>query len=365
MPTLLVATRKGLFVWQDAAGTGWVITGHHFPGEPVTAVLADPRDGAWTVALRLGHFGVKLHRSTDRGAHWREIAAPAFPPKPAAGPDADDPTPWSVDLVWSLAAGGPDEPGTLWAGGLPAGLFRSTDAGASWSLNTALWNQPGRRAWFGGGYDHAGIHSIVVDPRNARHVTVAVSCGGVWQTHDGGAHWTLTAKGMTADYLPEGSADDGNTQDPHALVQCAANPDVLWVQHHCGIYRSTDGGLHWNAIAAPTPSGFGFAVACDPHNPQRAWFVPAQADVCRIPVDGRLVVNRTDDGGAGFQTFASGLPQTHAYHLVYRHGLDVSGDGRTLAMASTTGGLWLSTDAGEHWHLLSNDLPPVAALRFA
>ena len=97
--------------------------------------------------------------------------------------------------------------------------------------------------------------SIVVDPRNARHVTVAVSCGGVWQTHDGGAHWTLTANGMTADYLPEGSTDDGNTQDPHALVQCAAHPDVLWVQHHCGIYRSTDGGLHWTGIAAPAPSG--------------------------------------------------------------------------------------------------------------
>lgn len=363
MQTLLVATRKGLLVLQGA-GTEWAIAAHHFPGEPVTAVLADARDGSWTAALRLGHFGVKLHRSSDGGRHWQAIAAPAFPPKPTEGPDADDPTPWSVDLVWSLAAGGPDEPGTLWAGCLPAGLFRSTDAGANWSLNTSLWNQPGRRAWFGGGYDHAGIHSIVVDPRDAWHVTVAVSCGGVWQTRDGGEYWALTASGMTADYLPEGSTDDGNTQDPHALVQCAAQPEVLWVQHHCGIYRSTDGGQGWHHIAAPAPSGFGFAVACDPQNPQRAWFVPAQADVCRIPVDGRLVVNRTDDGGASFQRFSSGLPQTHAYHLVYRHGLDVSADGRTLAMASTTGGLWVSADAGEHWLRVSSDLPPVAMLRF-
>ena len=106
-------------------------------------------------------------------------------------------------------------------------------------------------------------------------------------------------------------------------------------------------------------------MACDPNNPQRAWFVPAQADACRIPVDGRMVVNRTDDGGASFQTFSSGLPQTHAYHLVYRHGLDVGADGQTLAMASTTGGLWVSADAGEHWHRVSIDLPPVAMLRFA
>ncbi len=363
MSTLLVATRKGLFV-VEGDGAQWAIAAHHFAGEPVTQVLADPRDGTWYAALRLGHFGIKLHKSGDRGATWQALAAPAFPAKPTEGPWADDPTPWSVDLVWSLAAGGAQEPGTLWAGCLPAGLFKSEDGGATWTLNQPLWQEPRRKAWFGGGYDQAGIHSILVDPRDARHVTLGISCGGVWQTQDGGASWALTAQGMRADYLPPETTDDGNTQDPHCLVQCTAQPDVLWVQHHCGIYRSTDGGQQWQAIAAPAPSGFGFAVACDPQDPQRAWFVPAQADVCRVPVDGRMVVTRTDDGGASFQVASEGLPQHHAYHLVYRHGLDVSRDGQTLALASTTGGLWLSSDAGQAWQCLSNDLPPVATVRF-
>ena len=364
MSTLLVATRKGLFVVQGE-GTRWHITSHHFAGEPVTQVLCDARDGSWVAALRLGHFGVKLHKSHDKGQSWQAIGAPAFPTKPADGPIANDPTPWSVDMVWSLAAGGAHERDTLWAGCLPAGLFKSVDGGTSWALNQPLWEEPRRLAWMGGGYDHAGIHSILVDPRDARHLTLAISCGGVWQTRDGGTSWSLTASGMKASYLPPEHPDEGNAQDPHCLVQCAAQPDVLWLQHHCGIYRSTDGGMAWQPIAAPDPSGFGFAVACDPRNPQRAWFVPAQADACRIPVDGHMVVTRTDDGGASFQAYSEGLPPHHAYHLVYRHGLAVSNDGQTLALASTTGGLWLSAFAGVSWHCVTRDLPPVAAVQFA
>ena len=361
MQTLLVATHKGLFVVRGH-GTQWAVAAHHFAGDPVTQVLADPRDGAWYAALRMGHFGVKLRKSTDQGANWTEITAPAFPPKPTEGPLADDPTPWNVEMLWSLTPGSAADPGTLWAGCMPAGLFKSEDAGQSWVLNTALWENPKRLGWFGGGNDYPGMHSVLVDPRNAHHISVAVSCGGVWQTIDGGRSWTLTAEGMRADYLPADSEQDPNTQDPHRMVQCTAQPDVLWVQHHCGLYRSTDGGHVWNGIAAPKPSGFGFAVACDPVDPLRAWFVPAQADTHRYPLDGKMVVNRTDDGGQTFTTFSSGLPQENAYHLVYRHSLELAPDRQTLAMSSTTGGLWISTDAGEQWHCVSKDLPPVAAL---
>lgn len=361
MPSLLVATRKGLFEVQGA-GAHWSIGPPHFAGDPVSQVLADPRNGHWYAALRLGHFGVKLRKSTDRGATWTEVAAPAFPPKPSEGPWAEDPTPWNVDMIWSLSAGATHEPDVLWAGCMPAGLFKSEDAGQSWTLNQPLWEEPRRLAWFGGGNDHPGMHSVLVDPRDARHLTVAISCGGVWQSRDGGESWTLTGEGMKADYLPPESAQDANTQDPHRMVQCAAEPDVLWLQHHCGIYRSQDGGQHWLPLDAPDPSGFGFAVACDPVDPRRAWFVPAQADAQRFPVDGKMVVTRTDDAGASFRVLDAGLPASHAYHLVYRHCLEVAPDGQTLAMASTTGGLWIGVDGGEHWHCVSRDLPPVAAL---
>jgi hypothetical protein len=88
-------------------------------------------------------------------------------------------------------------------------------------------------------------------------------------------------------------------------------------------------------------------------------------DECRVPVDARLVVARTRDGGASFDLLHEGLPQQHAFDLVYRHGLDVDETGDRLVMGSTTGNLFVSEDQGEHWLALSTHLPPIAAVRFA
>ncbi|MBK8764669.1 MAG: exo-alpha-sialidase [Burkholderiaceae bacterium] len=358
-----VATRKGLFEWARRDGR-WSIEHLSFPGDPVSAVLApDPQVAGrpMIAALNLGHFGVKCHASDDQGRHWREVAAPAFARKPA---DSPDPTDWSVRQVWTLAGFGD----RIWAGTLPGALFESLDGGQSWTLNEALWTQPGRLEWFGGGYDVPGIHSILIDPRPAaggRRLLVGISCGGVWTTADAGLSWGLSARGMRASYLPPEGSEDQNTQDPHRIVACSAAPDHLWCQHHDGIWRSTDAAASWQRIGAVPVSDFGFAVAVDPTDPQRAWFVPAASDQRRMPVDAALVVLRTDDGGASFRTLRAGLPQSHCYDLFYRHGLDVSSDGRTLMMGSTTGGLWVSEDAGERWLHLSSTLPPIHSVTLA
>jgi photosystem II stability/assembly factor-like uncharacterized protein len=378
---LLIGTRKGLIALErdDSLPQHYRIAAHHFVGEPVSMVLPDGRDGSIYAALNLGHFGVKLHRLAEGATQWTPCNAPAYPPKPesaaptagtttgdsasAASADAGDPTPWSLEQIWSLETGGADEPGTLWAGTIPGGLFRSDDHGQTWTLNRALWDRPECREWFGGGYDHAGIHSIMVDPRDSRHVTLGISCGGVWQTRDRGETWALTARGMSADYMPPERTEDGNVQDPHRIVQCASAPDALWCQHHCAIFRSTDGAANWQRIEAQ-PSSFGFAVAAHPSDPETAWFVPAVKDACRIPVDGKLVVTRTRDGGRTFESFDTGLPAAPAFDLVYRHGLAIDPTGAQLAMGSTTGGLWTSEDGGESWTEVSAHFPPIYCVRF-
>jgi len=363
--TLLVGTRKGLFTVARRGADYDIVDAVHL-GIPISAVLHDRRDQTTYAALDHGHFGVKLHRA-EPGGGWVEIAVPEYPPQPDGEVDIEPfrqiPIPWATKLIWTLEAGHAATPGRIWAGTIPGGLFVSEDRGDSWSLVRALWDDPRRKAWTGGGYDYPGLHSVGVDLRDPDSLLVGVSTGGVWRTGDGGASWEV-GTGMRNEYMPPGQEYEPVAQDAHRLARCAADPDVVWCQHHNGIFRSVDGGATWSEITGVEPSVFGFAVAAHPHDPQTAWFVPAQKDEMRIPVDGRMVVTRTRDGGQTFEVCTRGLPDRHAYHLVYRHALDVDGDGTRLAMGSTTGSLWVSEDAGESWRLVSSNLPPIACVRW-
>src|SRR6266550_4017876 len=250
---LYVATRKGVFTIERRKGrprARWAITRADFLADNASVVLPDRREGAVYVALGHGHFGVKLHRSRNRGRQWEPCATPAYPPKPEGiedrEPNSGKPIPWSTELVWALEAGHDTEPGTLWCGTLP------------------------------------GLHSICVDPRDARRVTVGVSCGGVWMTRDSGTTWECRATGMRAAYMPAERQYDPNIQDPHHLVQCRAEPDAFWVQHHNGVFRSTDGAASWKEVATVKPAAFGFAVAVHPEDADTAWFVPGVSDEQRI-----------------------------------------------------------------------------------
>jgi len=364
MQNIHVASRKGLFTLAPD-GDDWRIASHVFTGDPVTAVLEDPRDGTLYAALDLGHFGVKLHRSDDSGANWTEIAAPAFAEEKDR-PPIDPMKEWppkkegpSVAMIWTLAAGGPDRPGRIWAGTVPGALFRSDDRGETWQNVESLWNDPSRPKWMGVVYDQAGMHSVLVDPRSSDRLTVAISTGGVWRSEDAGESWTLFGHGMRAEYVPPDMVHNPLNQDVHRMQSCTAQPETVWVQHHNGIFRSTDGGRNFTEIEADAPSRFGFAVAAHPGDPETAWFVPAVKDQFRYATGGRMCVTRSSDGGQSFEVFSDGLPQENCFDLVYRHGLDVDGVGERLVMGSTTGNLWLGEAGGTKWRQLQAYLPPI------
>ncbi len=353
-----VATRKGLFEIANLKGV-WTVTDAHFLGDPVSAVLR--RGDKLFAALDTGHFGAKLWVK-DGVADWRELDAPAFPPKPD---DAeDDPHPWTVEKIWNITPGGVD--GRLWIGTMAGGLFRSDDHGETWALNDPLWRTPERREWMGvAGGERPGLSAVLVNPADPANLTIGVSCAGVWISDDTGASWSNVGDGFYNEYMPPDQRSAPLAQDIHQLAMCRAHPNVVWCQHHSGIYRSTDGGANWSELKNATPSAFGFAVVAHPTDPETAWFVPAIKDEKRYPVDAKLVVMRTRDGGATFEVLSDGLPQHHAYDLVYRHALAVDGNGTMLAFGSTSGGFWISENGGDSWIAPDARLPPVAAVAFA
>ena len=350
---LLVASRKGLISFKRGP-SGWTYGGVSHLGVPVSYALKDPSTGWCWAALDHGHWGVKLQRSRDQGATWEEIAAPAYP----EGSEISEGKPASTAYIWVLAAD-PHAPGRLYAGTDPGGLFVSN--GDGFSLVEPLWNDPTRAEWFGGGRDSAGIHTVLFDPRDPKRILIAISCGGVYETLDAGASWAPRNKGLQADFLPDPDADVG--QDPHLVVMSPANPDVLWQQNHCGVYRSTNGGADWVEIGQESgPVGFGFAVAAADDDADTAWVVPGISDEARTAFDGALTVCRTTDGGESWVEFRDGLPQAACFDLIFRHALDIDGD--VLAMGSTTGNLWISEDRGERWTHVAGHLPPIYSVRF-
>lgn len=362
---LLVSTRKGLFT-VERGNNRWDVMRADFLGDNVTLTFPDPRDGTTYVALDHGHFGVKLHRSCVTG--WEEIATPAYPPKPEDNDETDmwgRALPWSTVRIWALAGGGPDQPGAIWCGTIPGALFLSKDRGESWHIVRSLWDHPQRRRWMGGGADLPGIHSILVDPRNSRWVTIGVSTGGLWFTDDGGETWSQRGEGMRADHVPPELTHDPIAQDVHCVVQCPTAPERMWIQHHNGIFISDDAGRSFREIRGVEPSTFGFPVIVHPDDPDTAWFAPEVKDEKRIPVGGKLVLSRTRDGGTGFEVLSNGLPQRHAYDVVYRHALSIDASGNRLAFGSTTGGLWVSEDQGDSFSMVSHTLPPIYAVQFA
>lgn len=357
-PTLLLGTRKGFIAYHYKNGS-WESENLSFEGIPVSIAYADERNGSWWAALDHGHWGVKLHRSSDRGKTWEELSAPAYP----EGEEVKDGVPAATRYIWAIAHGGKKFPSRVWLGTDPGGLFLSEDGGSSFQLVESLWRHPTRKeGWFGGGRDQPGIHSIVVDPRDENHIHIGISCAGVFETNDSGKTWQILNKGMRADFLPDPNAETG--YDPHIVVAAPSDPDVLWQQNHCGIFRTANGVKEWIDISQPEgPARFGFAIAVAEDNPEQAWVAPAHSDMNRSAIKGALCICRTDDGGKIWKQQRKGLPQENCFDIVYRHGLALSGD--ALAFGTTTGNLFLSPDRGETWQALNNYLPMVYSVQFA
>jgi photosystem II stability/assembly factor-like uncharacterized protein len=369
---LFVATRKGAWILaSDAARRRWETTGPIFLGHVVHHLVLDPRDGRTALmAARTGHLGPTVFRSTDAGASWQEAARPPAFPKAFEGIGR------VVDHVFWLTPGHPSEPGVWYAGTSPEGLFRSEDAGQSWELVPGFARHPAGIDWTipdpkQSTPDGPIVHSVNIDPRDARHMYVGISGtdGGVFETRDQGRTWTPLNRGSLALFLPEPSPEYG--QDPHCLRLHPLAPDVLYQQSHCGIYRLERPAARWERIGENMPKevgDIGFPIVLHPRDPATAWVFPMDGTEVwpRTSPDGKPAVYVTRDSGKSWQRQDRGLPARQAWLTVRRQAMTADAcDPAGVYFGTTSGGLWASTDEGAQWTEIARHLPLIHAVEAA
>jgi photosystem II stability/assembly factor-like uncharacterized protein len=367
---LLVGTRKGAFLLHgDADRRNWSLDGPHFLGHLTYHVVLDPRDRrSLLVAAATGHLGPTVFRSTDLGKTWQEASGPPAFPK---APDGEKGR--VVDHVFWLTPSLESEPDVWYAGTSPPALFRSEDAGDTWAPiagwndhpNWALWTEGGNDGTPGGSL----LHSINVDPRDARHLYIGLSGGGVFESSDGGADWRPLNRGCAADFSPEPNLEFGH--DPHCMRLHPRAPDVLWQQNHCGIYRLERPAEEWERVGDNMPrdvGDIGFPIELHPRDPDVAWVFPMDgSDVWpRTSPDGKPAVYVTRDAGRSWQRRDRGLPREHAWPTVLRQAMTVDAhDPVGVYFGTTTGQVWASRDEGESWSRIADHLPHVFSVEVA
>jgi len=167
-----------------------------------------------------------------------------------------------------------------------------------------------------------------------------------------------------ADFLPDKTPEFG--QCVHKMVMHPSQPNVIYQQNHCGIYRSDNAGDDWIDIGdGKLPSRFGFPIAVHPFVPKTIYVVLEESDEYRMSIGGKFAVWRSQDAGESWEKLTRGLPQL-AYLVVLRQAMAVD----TLHEAgvyigTSTGQLFFSRNSGDTWELLADFLPPIYSVEVA
>ena len=360
---LLVGTRKGAFILSaDGTRKHWAVSGPHFAGWEIYHLKGSPVDPNRMYASQTsGWFGQIIQRSQDGGATWNPVGNKFLYDGDAGTHQWYDgtPHPWEFKRVWHLEPA-LDNPDTLYAGAEDAALFRSVDGGDSWQELAGLRKHGSGAGWQPG----AGglcLHTIMLDPQNAKRMFIAISAAGAFRTDDGGESWKPINRGLHSLYIPNPTAEVGHCV--HHMAMHPSRPDTLFMQKHWDVMRSDDAGENWVEISGNLPTDFGFVIDVHAHQPETLYVVPIKSDSEHYPLDGQLRVFRSRSGGHDWEPLTQGLPQANCYVNVLRDAMTVDSLDDCGVYFGTTGGqVYASADAGETWQAIVHDLPAVLSV---
>ena len=360
---LLVGTRKGAFVLtSDRERKTWQIAGPHFAGWEVYHLKGSPADpNRIYAAAHTEWFGQLVHSSSDGGLTWTPVGN-QFTYAGNAGTHQwydGTPHPWEFKRIWHLEPS-LDDPDTVLAGVEDAALFRSTDAGQTWTELPGLRQHTTGSAWQPG----AGglcLHTILLDPTDPDRIFVAISAAGAFRTDDAGATWKPINRGLHSLYIPNPTAEVGHCV--HHVAMHPARPGVLYMQKHWDVMRSDDAGENWREISGNLPTDFGFVIDVHAHEPDTIYVVPIKSDSEHFPLEGALRVYRSRTGGDTWEALTDGLPQQNCFVNVLRDAMAVDTlDPCGIYFGTTGGQVYVSPDAGDHWTAITEHLPAVLSL---
>jgi hypothetical protein len=360
---VLVGTRKGAFILtSDGRREDWDVSGPHFGGWEIYHVAGSPADPSRLYASQsTGWFGQLIQRSDDGGRTWEPVGNRfEYDGVPGTHQWYDGtPHPWEFARVWHLEPS-PTDPDTVYAGVEDAALFRSKDGGQSWEEVPGLRKHGSGPSWQPGAGGMC-LHTITLDPSDARRMYVAISAAGAFRTDDGGDTWRPINQGLKTDGIPDPDAEVGHCV--HRLAMHPSRPQTLYMQKHWDVMRTDDAGESWHEVSGDLPSDFGFPIAVHAHEPETVYVVPIKSDSEHYPPEGRLRVYRSRTGGNDWEPLTKGLPQSHCYVNVLRDAMAVDSLDSCGVYFGTTGGqVYVSADAGDSWTPIVRDLPAVLSV---
>jgi photosystem II stability/assembly factor-like uncharacterized protein len=229
-------------------------------------------------------------------------------------------------------------------------------------LIQSLWDHPHREQW-AAGYGGQAIHSVLPDPSDPAHVTVAMSTGGVYRTYDSGESWAPANAGIKVDFAPDPFPEFG--QCVHKIAAHQEAPNRIFAQNHGGVYRSDNGGDQWTSIADGLPADFGFPIVVHPRKPDTVFVFPLVGGAERFPPGARAQVWRSEDAGESWTPSESGLPDRF-YAAVLRDAMTTDNAEQSgLYIGARDGSVFVSTDDGASWRQIVEHLPDVLSVRAA
>jgi photosystem II stability/assembly factor-like uncharacterized protein len=381
---VLVGTRKGAFVLtSDGKRDKWEVSGPHFAGWELYHLKGSQADPNRIYASQTsGWFGQIIQRSDDGGKTWHQPGTP--PGEPTTTPDGApkgesnkfaydaaaapltthqwyDGTqhPWEFKRVWHLEPSLSD-PDTVYAGVEDAAIFRSTDGGQNWKELPGLRGHGTGPKWQPGAGGMC-LHTLILDPSNAKRMYIAISAAGAFRTDDGGASWKPINRGLRSQYIPDQDAEVGHCV--HHIAMNPSRPDVLFMQKHWDVMRSDDAGDNWKEVSGNLPTDFGFVIDVHAHEPETIYVVPITSDSLHYVHDSKLRVFRSRSGGNEWEPLTKGLPQKDCYVNVLRDAMAVDSLDKCGIYFGTTGGqVYASADAGDSWNPIVRDLPAVLSV---